>query len=296
MKKILLIGGVTIDYIATSNNKLLHYVANNGLLSISIGGVMYNIAYNLSKLGNKITFITALGNDYYGSVVREHLKKNGINFTSPKIKYPTGSYVAINNSNHDMDVSICDNRAIGEISIKFLKQNKKLIEKFDYIVVDGNLSQETINYITSVYKNKKIFCDPISPQLAMKYKNVLNTLYLIKCNIHEARALVGNSNLEKEKLIEALFKIGLNNIIVSNGANDIYYGLNGNEINRYHVHRIKKFKNTTGCGDALFSGAIHYLSLGKSLKSGVMFGNKLAALTLNSEAATSEEVKKYAIK
>lgn len=296
MKKILLIGGVTIDYIATSNDKLLHSVANNGLLSISIGGVMYNIVYNLSKLGNKVTFITALGNDYYGNVVREHLKKNGINFITPKIKYPTSSYVAINNSNHDMDVSICDNRAIGEISVSFLKKNKKLIDEFDYIVVDGNLSQETIEYILKTYKNKKIFCDPISPQLAMKYKNVLNSLYLIKCNIHEARALVGDPNLEKEKLIRALFKIGLNNIIVSNGANNIYYGLNGKEIYCHHVHKINKFKNTTGCGDALFSGAIHCLSLGKSLKSGVVFGDKLAALTLNSEAATSEEVKKYAIK
>lgn len=297
MKKILLIGGSSIDYIATSNEPLDYDVSNNGTVNIAFGGVMRNVAYNLSMLGNKVTFFTSIGKDNNGELLKKHLDELKIKYVSPDSKYPTSSYVAINDSDHDMALAIFDNRIEGDINPAFIDSHDKDIQEFDYIVLDANLTSTTIEHIVNKYhKNKLIFCEAISPQLVVRFKNVLDKIFFIKCNIHEARALIHNHPLEKEELIKALLHEGIQNICVSNGKFDIYYGLNNKEIYRFPIKPHVRFKNTTGCGDALFSGIIDQLSLGKDFHEAIKFGNKLSNLTLMSDSANSPEVKKYAHK
>jgi len=297
MKKILLIGGSSIDHIATSDEPLDYDVSNNGSVHISFGGVMRNVAYNLSMLGNKVTFITAIGKDNNGELLKKHLNEINVKYISPESKLPTSSYVAINDSDHDMALAIFDNRIEGDINPKYIESLHSTINKFDYLVLDANLTTQAIDFIVNkYYKTKKVFCESISPQLVVRYKNVLDKIFFIKCNIHEARALVHNHPLEKEELIKALFKEGLKNVCVSNGKFDIYYGLNGKEIYCFKIKPHVRFKNTTGCGDALFSGIIDQLSLGKDFHDAIEFGNKLSNLTLMSDSANSKEVAKYAHK
>lgn len=297
MKKILLIGGASLDYIATSDEKITQGVSNNGKLSISFGGVSCNVAYNLVKLGNKISFITAINNDTSGDLIRKHLEELKIKYYSPKTTFPTNSYVAINDCDHDLSVAIFDNRITSEITPTYLKKQNDLIKQFDYLVLDANLSVKAIEYLVNTYYlTKKIFCEAISPQLVIRYQNVLDKIYFLKCNIHEARALAKNKSLEKEALIKALFKRGLKNVVVSNNKYDIYYGLNGASVYCFKIKAHTKFKNTTGCGDALFSGIIDQLSLGKDFHEAIKFGNKLSNLTLMSDAAYSPLVSRYAHK
>ena len=78
-KTLLLIGGSNIDYIATSKDKLIKKVSNIGTVSISFGGVMRNIAENLARLGNKIDFLTAIGDDANGKAMKDDLESLGIN-------------------------------------------------------------------------------------------------------------------------------------------------------------------------------------------------------------------------
>lgn len=296
MKKVLLIGGSAIDYIATSDRPLEYKVSNSGKLDIAYGGVTRNVAHNLAKLGNKVTVVTALGKGNFANLLKEYYKELGVNVIDAPTKYPTSTYVAINDSNHDMEVAIFDNRAVKDITPNFLKKIHKIIDQYDYIFIDGNDSKETIEYIAKKYSHKKIFCDPIAPEFIYKFLGVLDKLYLMKCNIYEARALVNQQKLQKEELIKAIFKKGLKNVVVSNARNDVYYGLDKKRINHYKVTQFKKIANTTGCGDALMSGIIDYLLLGKSFKDAISFGNKLANLTLMSYHANSDQLAKFAHK
>ena len=54
---------------------------------------------------------------------------------------------------------------------------------------------------------------------------------------------------------------------------------------------MRNIKNTTGCGDALFSGILHSLINDLSLDEGVELGIKMAYLTLLSDSAVSLEIK-----
>ena len=297
MKKIILIGGSAFDYIATSEQPLEYKVSNSGKLSIAFGGVTRNVAHNLAMLGNKVTVVTTLGHPSEMSrLLKQHYQSLGTKVIDVPTKFQTSTYVAINDSNHDMELAIFDNRAVSDITPSFIKKIANIINKHDYIFIDGNVSKITIEYICNRFKHKKIFVDPIAPEFVHKFLNVLDKLYLMKCNIYEARALVNQRKIDKETLIKAIFKKGLKNIVVSNARKDVYYGLNKKNIYHYPVTQFKKIANTTGCGDALMSGIMDHLALGTSFKEAISFGNKLANLTLMSYEANSSKLKQYAHK
>lgn len=296
MKKIILIGGSALDYIATSDRALEYKVSNSGQLFIAYGGVTRNVAHNLAKLGNKVTVVTALGTGDLADSLKKCYKALGVKVIDAPTKFPTSTYVAINDYTHDMELAVFDNRAVKDITPNFIKSIDKVIRQHDYIFIDGNVSKETIEYVANHYSHKKIFCDPIAPEFVYKFLKVLDKLYLMKLNIYEARALVNQQKLDKEELIKVIFKKGLKNVVVSNARKDVYYGLDKKHIDHYPVTQFKKIANTTGCGDALMSGIIDHLAIGKDFKEAISFGNKLANLTLMSHYANSEELAKYAHK
>ena len=290
--KLLLIGGSNIDFIGTSKAKLISSVSNIGEVNISFGGVMRNITENLARLGNDLTFITAIGNDNFGNKIIENLKSLNVKIIYPKTNLPTSTYLAINDFNHDLAYGICDNRIINKLSITYLKSLKSLINQFDYLILDTNLNEETITYLLETYKDKKIFIDTISPTKALKIKNHLKYIYLLKCNIYEAKSLINKEETDNYKIVKELLNIGAKNIVLTSGSNNIYYG-NEKEIDIVNIKKIEKFENTTGCGDALMSGLIDSLITGYSLKDSIIFGDKLSKLTLMSKSATTIEIEKY---
>lgn len=291
-ESLLIIGGSNIDYIATSKDKIQNGVSNVGTISISFGGVARNICENLARLGAKIDFITTIGNDLYGENIKKDLINLGVNVIYPKVDLPTSSYLAINDNNHDLALSICDNRIIDEINSNFLSDYHKFILEHEYIILDANLNEDAIKYIFSNFSDKKIIVDAISPTKVLKFKNYLDKIYLLKCNKFEAKAIINDYKNERD-LISKILELGVKNIVVSFGASDIYYG-NNSEIGFIKNDLIKDFANTSGCGDALTSGIIdQYIRDNKSLKDSIIFGNILSKVTLMTSSATSKEISKY---
>ena len=125
-----------------------------------------------------------------------------------------------------------------------------------------------------------------------KYKNHLDKIYLLKCNIFEAQSLINIKLVEKD-LVGALLAKGIGNVVVSNKSNDIYFGKNRRDIGLVHVEKVEKFVNTTGCGDALFAGIVDHFLRGETLKKSIEFGNNLAKVTLMSEKSVSPDISNY---
>lgn len=288
----LLFGGSNIDYIGTSDEKLIDGVSNIGSVSVSFGGVMRNIAENLARLGNHIDFVTAIGKDSLGIQLKESLLSLGVLLHSPKTDLMTGSYLAINDSNHDMALALCDNRIIEAIDSSYIDSLDSLIQEHEYLALDANLSKEAIDRLFSAYPKKKFIVEAISPEKVVKFQDHLSQIYLIKANSHEAEALIGRK-LPPVLMTEELLKKGIVNVVLSSGGDDIYIGYDQNVIEPVHVRRETQFVNTTGCGDALTSGIIDHFLRGYSLRESVQFGQLLSKLTLMSPYATTEEVTKY---
>lgn len=67
MKKVLVIGEILVD---SFNDKV------NNLTIKKVGGAPFNVAYNLSSLGDEVTFIGQVGDDENGQFILSNINKN----------------------------------------------------------------------------------------------------------------------------------------------------------------------------------------------------------------------------
>jgi pseudouridine kinase len=65
------IGGSNIDIIGQPYEKLLFKNSNKSKINLSSGGVIRNIAENLSKLNSNCHLITVFGDDDFGSFFKK---------------------------------------------------------------------------------------------------------------------------------------------------------------------------------------------------------------------------------
>jgi pseudouridine kinase len=288
-KSILLIGGTNIDYLATSNKKLIKHSSNPGILSISYGGVMRNVCENLARIGNKCYFLTAVGYDLYGQDIVKYMRSLDVQMIFPASCLPTSSYLAINDSNHDMDESINDMRVIDEIDKDFIDANSPLIKNHEFVICDSNLKEETIGYLLNTFKEQKFLVEGISAIKIVKFKKHLKNIHMLKCNINEARSLF-DSKADAATLVQMALDSGIKAVVITQGKDETFYGENG-KVSSVAVKQAEKILgNTTGCGDALFAGVIDHYIEGKPLKECILFGQKLSALALQTNKAVNEEV------
>lgn len=292
MANVLVIGNSNVDFVGISDEFLIKKQSNPGKINVFFGGVMKNVCENLARLGNKCTFITAIGSDLYGMQMKEYLNYLGINTIFPNTNLPSATNLVINDSNRKIVAGICDPRIIDEITVPFIESNKELIKTFDYIVLDSNLNEEVIAYIFNNFSNKNIVCEAISPAKVLRFQKYLDKIYLLKCNIGEAQTLM-NISLSERDLVGGLLARGVKNVVVSNSSEDIYYGNDARDIGFVEVKKVTEYKSTSGCGAALLSGVIDDLIQNKSIKEAVSFGNELAALTLQAEGPTSTDIIKF---
>lgn len=292
--KLVLIGGSNIDFIATSLKPLINGTSNIGKLKISFGGVMKNVAYDLAILNDDFLFFTAIGNDLYGKRLKEELKEASINYISPKSNRISSTYLAINNEKNDLYVSVCDNQIIDCISPFFLSKYQKILKNSNYICIDANISEETIKYIFNNYSDKKIMVEGVSIPKIVKFENYLDKIYLLKCNIGEAKALF-SKNLNEEHVAEKLIEKGVKKFIISNKDKDVI-GYDGSHVETFFVDRLDNIVNSNGAGDALFAGFVHEYIKSENFDEAVKFGIKLSSYVLQSDEAYSLDSKELVLK
>ena len=280
MNKVAVFGGSNIDHIAKSNKRLNRRDSNIGKISSSFGGVGFNIASNLSYLGEKVIFFTALGNDKYGEDIYQELSNNEIEVISPSSKLPTAQYLAIHDENGTMDVAICDASINSVMTIDFVEEHIEKLKEVEYVLIETNLEEKFIVDLVDTLKDKKIVVEGVSLAKVVKLKKVLDKVYLFKSNMKEAMEITSKNN--EEDAIQNLIDLGVKNFVISNGKEDVIV-YSSSKLTRIKVTPLDNIVNETGAGDALISGIMSSLNKGKSLvdsvKDGILLSNKVLLIS-----------------
>lgn len=281
MKKIVLIGGTNVDILAHSYNKLILNDSNPGYIKKTWGGVGRNIAENLARLELEPTFITVLGKD-----ANEFISMaKSINLNLKYVSVPlTSSYIAIHDNDGDLKVSLSAMDSMNKLNPSFLKKHHEKIEETDLIILDANISDESLKYIFETYQ-KPIYVDVISSTKALKFLPFLSQIDTIKINLQEGHALTTEN--DPVKIGNHLLKMGIKNIFLTLGSNGAFH-FNKNKTEFYQKEFDGKIENDTGAGDAFFAGTIFANISGLNpLKTGTI----LAQLTLQSKDSVYKNIK-----
>ena len=114
-----------------------------------VGGVGRNIAHNLALLGAKVRLITALGADDGAKRVEASCADLGIDL-SDSLYVPDGAtstYLFLADSNGDMALAMNDMAIYEQLTPAFLETKLTTLNAAALVVLDTNLSAESIRYL-----------------------------------------------------------------------------------------------------------------------------------------------------
>lgn len=288
-----IIGGANMDIVGHPFTKLRSGDSNPGEVTLSLGGVGRNIAENLSRLGANTKLFSIVGNDIHGETIIRESELAGIDMSHVKriSEKATGTYVAILNEKHDMEVAIAAMDIYNDINEDYLEENKQIIDKSQIIIFDTNLNENAFKYGVRMFRDKKLYLDTVSATKAMRAKEVIGLFDTIKPNRLEAEALSGIAikDLKDLDLASKYFhKEGVRNVVITLGEQGVYYS-NQEESGIMKSKKITPL-NATGAGDA-FQAALAYAELhGMEIKEKIKFSMGASLLAMDSQSTINKEI------
>jgi len=147
----LVIGGVALDAIARPNNgiKLVMESSTPGVVEMSVGGVGGNIARAMGTLGAPVLLVSAVGDDSAGQHIRQTCEAQGMETAGLLQCSKTAVYHAVTNEAGDLVAAVADMDSIKELTPERLEPFKARIAGSTFVVMDGNIPAETIEYVCS---------------------------------------------------------------------------------------------------------------------------------------------------
>lgn len=279
--KIIVIGSINVDYIGTTKYELMLGESHPGSVIIQAGGVARNIVENLARVKADVTFVTAVGNDFYGQKYKSDLEELGVKITMPKKteQYNSSIYLAINDKEGQMVYSVVNTDIVSLINKEYISTIIDTINTFDYVLIDTNLDSVTIDYLFERV-NKPIICDAVSTIKADKLRNHLDKIYILKVNENEYSHLESDLN---ENIPT--------NLIITNGSKPVIY-ITKTFTKQYQPKQKKDIKSTTGAGDSFVAGVISGILDGLQIEDGIKRGLDFSYQTLDVTGAVNPNIKK----
>ncbi|NOR88047.1 MAG: hypothetical protein GQ527_10590 [Bacteroidales bacterium] len=289
MNKTLIIGAQNTDIFSKSPNDLVIGDSNPSKINIAFGGVGRNIAVNLSRLGHDIHFISVFGDDTFSQSAHQNLTTIGINTEhSLFLKNQNNSiFIGVMDKENNLHLGLGDMEIVEHLNPEFFQTKKDFIEEFDVLVIDNNLSEETIKYLLQQYQGKTIIMDAVSAQKALKLLPYLFQISILKVNQLELNEL-SKANSTEEQLND-LHRKGAQTIPLTQQEKEALLSRKGVSISQ-KPEKVEDIINTSGAGDAFLSGFIHGMANEYSDEKKLLLANLAAKITMGSKDSTSDDL------
>ncbi|MFP4478717.1 MAG: carbohydrate kinase family protein [Candidatus Izemoplasmatales bacterium] len=292
---ILCIGACNIDYKFKAKEKIIKKTSNPVDSTMSYGGVVRNIGENLSRLGQKVSLMSLIGQDILGEKLIEDIKEMmDISLVEQTNKHSTGQYYAVINKDGDMDVAYANMSIYQSMDETWIKKHAKIMKNFDYVIADLNVQKSAMQYLIQNCK-KQVYKLAVIGVSGPKMKNLpkdLNGLEIIIVNKDESQAYF-NLEGDSKSMCKLWLEKGVKKVVVTSGKDDLYFG-QLNHIEKLPVIPVSQDQllDSTGAGDGFSAGVIFGLLQEKPLKEALVYGMVNASLTIQSEHSVRKDINK----
>lgn len=296
-KKITVIGTVFVDVKGFPDEKLHHDTRNIGQVDMVHGGVGRNVVETLSKMGADCYFVSSVDNTGLGEEVISKLKNTGVHIKYIK-KAPNGGmgmWLAIMNEKGDLALSLSQMPQLSYMETVIDKYGEEIFKKSDAIILETDLNITIVKKVLALGQRYGV---PIyglvgNLELVRAFPEIIGQLSCFVCNKAEAELLFGSvlhSHEEVKKATIKLYEMGLGAAVITLGAQgSIYYG-QGMKVPVHQKALKVQVVDTTGAGDAFFTGMVYGLANGSNLGQAVICGTKAAAWTIESKESVCPDL------
>ncbi len=292
------IGGVNIDIGGRSFKPLVSGDSNPGKVLTALGGVGRNIAHNMRLLGMDVRMLTAFGDDIYGQRIAASCAELGIDISNA-LQIPGGTtptYLFLNDADGDMALALSDMEICDRITPAYLSSHLTLINNASVVVVDTNIPQESIEFLTECC-TAPIFADPVSTAKAVKLRPILGKLHTLKPNRIEAELLSGvkiTDDASLEEAAQVLLHTGMRRVFISLGTEGVL-AADHETILKVPCYKAT-MRNATGAGDSFMAALAWSFLEGTDLETAAKAAAAVAAMTIESEETINPAISPAALR
>jgi pseudouridine kinase len=286
---VLAIGAANIDILGTAQGPLKMGDSNLGRIRTTQGGVARNVAENLARLGIDTHLLSAVGDDALGHNVLAATRQAGVNTQACWVlpDAATSTYLSVHSSDGDMTVAVNDMEIVQRITPALLAQHANALKLAQAVVLDCNLSEETLSWICHLKGNAPIFVDGVSAVKCLRIKPSLGKVHTLKLNQLEAQTFNGmpcNTLIDMQTITQHLHLQGVQQVVISLGAQGVFWSDKKTGSGTLEALPCTVV-NTAGAGDALTAGLVYAYLQQKPLHQAASFAQGCAVLTLGAPAA-----------
>lgn len=291
------IGGANVDRKLQSLGPLHLHSSNPARQSESPGGVARNIAENLARLGLPTRLLTAVGDDAAGRGLLEQAAQLRID-TRGSLQLAgaaTGSYTAVLDGAGELMLALAQMELVERLDPDFLRLTAARRADCALQVIDLNLGADSVALLLEEARaqGRASVLVAVSVPKMRHLPAELRGAELLILNQDELQAITDGAPLRsaaaRRRALAALRARGLQQLVMTAGAQGLYYS-EGDDMRHLPAPAVQ-VREVSGAGDAFSAGvcAALYQAPGE-LARACALGQRLAALTLQTEASVSPEL------
>lgn len=286
------IGTVFIDCKGFARGAYVPTGRNLGTIRFVHGGVGRNVAENLARLGLPIRFVSSVDASGLGTEVVERLNEAGADtqFVAAAPSEGMGMWLAVLDQAGDLAGSISQMPDLAVIGRMIAEHGERIVREASHVLLELDLNADISRTVLDLANRygKPVYGIPGNLDVVLNHPELMSSLACFICNHVEAERLTGSPihELDAERQREALLgymrRSGLPSLVVTLGAQGSVFAVAATgEFGTQAVFPVR-VEDTSGAGDAFFSGTTMGLIRGLPLADAVVCGTKVAGWTIES--------------
>ncbi|MES2848705.1 MAG: PfkB family carbohydrate kinase [Bacteroidota bacterium] len=286
-KPVICIGAALVDDLYHAEEPMMMHTTNEVTQTRTAGGVARNIAHQLSLLDIPVQLISVFGKDNDGDWLQQVCANAGIKLDASITDAPvTGKYTALIDKDGSMFTALLTNAALHLITPEYLQKHEQLLGTAAYVLVDANISVESMNWLIRFTNLNKIrmIIEPVSVPPAKKIAACnFEGLYLITPNEDELPSLCSENATTTEEQVEELLSKGIQYVWLHKGklGSALFKKTETLQLNAPAANVV----DCTGAGDGSVSGFILSKYFGKDNLNSLRTAHTLSAEILQVQGA-----------
>lgn len=291
---IAVIGDVFIDIKGFSTSTYIPYGRNLGTIQQIHGGVARNVAEDIANVELEPVFVGTVDDDAMGEAVIQKLNRHKVDTRyMKKVKNGMGTWLAVFDHNGDVVASV-SKRPEHEAMVQILEESgDEIFANADSIAIEIDMDQEVTKKTFALAEkyNKKVYALVSNMSVAIERRDLIRKTECFVCNQQEAGILFSENydEITPEELYQILPErirfAKISKMVVTMGDKGAVYATLDGENGICPALKVDVV-DTTGAGDAFFSGVCLGLTYGKTLQEACVIGTRLASTVI----CTSENI------
>ena len=288
---IVVIGSTFVDIKGYPMGQYIPDGRNAGSIEQVHGGVARNVVENIANMELRPSFVSLVDDNGAGLDVINKLNRHKVNTTYVRqTKDGMGVWLAIFDHTGDLAGSISKRPDLQPIYDILLEHGDEIVSNADSIALELDLEKDVVKEVFRLAKkhNKQVFAVISNMSIALERRDFFQELDCFVCNQLESGMLFIKDleDLTPEELLNQLptlsQRAGIRRMIVTMGEKGAVYYSEDGESGIVPALKVDVV-DTTGAGDAFFSGVAAGVTYGKTLKESCEIGTRLSASVITTK-------------